>query len=147
MKNNIIVNLLMEISAMIIIIVISIPIWNKLDNNEMHEIANYYDNYYYIDFDIQNNEYGKMITIYNNSNTLEHYNLVMKINENYLELQDSYLFSTIAKKLEEYKKENPEKEIIKMGIGDVTRPIVPNVIEAMHKAVEEMQMQDILQMA
>lgn len=85
MKNNIIVNLLMEISAMIIIIVISIPIWNKLDNNEMHEIANYYDNYYYIDFDIKNNEYGKMITIYNNSNTLEHYNLVMKINENYLD--------------------------------------------------------------
>ena len=67
---------------------------------------------------------------------------MFKINENYLELQDSYLFSTIAKKLEEYKKENPEKEIIKMGIGDVTRPIVPNVIEAMHKAVEEMQMQD-----
>ena len=85
MKNNIIVNLLMEISAMIIIIVISIPIWIKLDNNEMHEIANYYDNYYYIDFDIQNNDYGKMITVYNNSNTLEHYNLVMKINENYLD--------------------------------------------------------------
>ena len=62
-----------------------------------------------------------------------------KINENYLELQDSYLFSTIAKKLEEYKTKNPEKEIIKMGIGDVTRPIVPIIIEAMHKAVDEMQ--------
>lgn len=85
MKNNIIVNLLMEISSMIIIIVISIPIWNKLDNKEMHEIANYYDNYYYIDFDIENNDYGKMITVYNNSNTLEHYNLVMKINESYLD--------------------------------------------------------------
>lgn len=85
MKNNIIANLLMEISAMIIIIVISIPIWNKLDNKEMHEIANYYDNYYYIDFDIENNDYGKMITVYNNSNTLEHYNLVMKINESYLD--------------------------------------------------------------
>lgn len=62
-----------------------------------------------------------------------------KINENYLELQDSYLFSTIAKKLEEYKTKNPDKEIIKMGIGDVTRPIVPSIIEAMHKAVDEMQ--------
>ncbi len=62
-----------------------------------------------------------------------------KINENYLELQDSYLFSTIAKKLEEYKSKNPDKEIIKMGIGDVTRPIVPCIIEAMHKAVDEMQ--------
>lgn len=64
---------------------------------------------------------------------------MLKINENYLELQDSYLFSTIAKKLEAYKKENPDKEVIKMGIGDVTRPIVPVVIEAMHKAVDEMQ--------
>lgn len=64
---------------------------------------------------------------------------MFKINENYLELQDSYLFSTIAKKLEKYKKENPEKEIIKMGIGDVTRPIVPSVIDAMHRAVDEMK--------
>lgn len=64
---------------------------------------------------------------------------MFKINENYLELQDSYLFSTIAKKIEKYKKENPTKEIIKMGIGDVTRPIVPVVIEAMHKAVDEMK--------
>ncbi len=62
-----------------------------------------------------------------------------KINENYLELQDSYLFSTIAKKVEEYKSKNPNKEIIKMGIGDVTRPIVPSIIDAMHKAVDEMQ--------
>lgn len=67
---------------------------------------------------------------------------MFKINENYLELQDSYLFSTIAKKIDEYKKENPDKEIIKMGIGDVTRPIVPSIIEAMHKAVNEMQNAD-----
>ncbi|MDO5555916.1 MAG: LL-diaminopimelate aminotransferase [Clostridia bacterium] len=63
---------------------------------------------------------------------------MLKINENYLRLQDSYLFSTIAKKVDEFKKKNPEKEIIKMGIGDVTRPIAPIVIEAMHKAVDEM---------
>lgn len=67
---------------------------------------------------------------------------MLKINENYLELQDSYLFSTIAKKVNEYKEKNPDKEVIKMGIGDVTRPIVPNVIEAMHKAVDEMQNKD-----
>ena len=61
-----------------------------------------------------------------------------KINENYLELEDSYLFSTIAKKVAEYQKNNPDKKIIKLGIGDVTKPIVPAVIQAMHKAVDEM---------
>ena len=60
-----------------------------------------------------------------------------KINENFLNLQDSYLFSTIAKKVDEYTKKNPEKEIIRLGIGDVTKPIVPACLEAMHKAVDE----------
>lgn len=59
------------------------------------------------------------------------------INENFLKLQDSYLFSTIAKKVAKFTEENPEKKIIKLGIGDVTRPIVPACIEAMHKAVDE----------
>ena len=60
-----------------------------------------------------------------------------KINENFLNMQDSYLFSTIAKKVAEYTKNHPEKEVIKLGIGDVTKPIVPACIEAMHKAVDE----------
>ena len=60
------------------------------------------------------------------------------INENFLELQESYLFSTIAKKVAKFTEENPNKKIIKLGIGDVTRPIVPACLEAMHKAVEEM---------
>ena len=59
------------------------------------------------------------------------------INENFLKLQDSYLFSTIAKKVAKYMEENPDKKIIKLGIGDVTKPIVPACLEAMHKAVEE----------
>lgn len=59
------------------------------------------------------------------------------INENFLELQDSYLFSTIAKKVAKFTQENPDKKIIKLGIGDVTKPIVPACLEAMHKAVEE----------
>ena len=63
---------------------------------------------------------------------------MFKINENFLELQDSYLFSTIAKKVAEHQKNNPDKKIIKLGIGDVTRPIAPAVIEAMSKAVIEM---------
>ena len=63
---------------------------------------------------------------------------MVKINENFLDLQDSYLFSTIAKKVGEFQKNNPEKKIIKLGIGDVTRPIVPAVLEAMHKAVDEL---------
>ena len=65
-----------------------------------------------------------------------------RINENFLELQESYLFSTIAKKVEKYSKENPDKKIIKLGIGDVTKPIVPTVIQAMHKAVDEMGTKD-----
>ena len=64
------------------------------------------------------------------------------INENFLELQDSYLFSTIAKKVAEYTKENPDKKIIKLGIGDVTRPIVPACLDAMHKAIDEMGTQE-----
>ncbi len=63
---------------------------------------------------------------------------MIKINENYLKLQDSYLFSTIAKKVANYINEHPDRKIIKLGIGDVTRPIVPKVIEAMHKATDEM---------
>lgn len=59
------------------------------------------------------------------------------INENFLELQDSYLFSNIAKKVAKYTQENPDKKIIKLGIGDVTKPIVPACLEAMHKAVDE----------
>ncbi len=60
------------------------------------------------------------------------------INEKFLDLQDSYLFSTIDKKVAKYTQENPNKKIIKLGIGDVTRPIVPACLEAMHKAVDEM---------
>ena len=62
---------------------------------------------------------------------------MIKINEDFLNLQESYLFSTIAKKVEEYKKENSNKEVIKLGIGDVTKSIVPECIKAMHKAVDE----------
>lgn len=62
----------------------------------------------------------------------------MKLNENYLKLQDSYLFSTIAKKVAIFQEKNPDKKVIKLGIGDVTLPIAPVVIEAMHKAIEEM---------
>lgn len=64
------------------------------------------------------------------------------INENFLELQDSYLFSTIAQKVNQYIEKNPNKKIIKLGIGDVTRPIVSTCVEAMKKAVEEMGTQE-----
>ena len=61
-----------------------------------------------------------------------------KINENYLKLPGSYLFSMIGKKVNEYSKAHPEQEIIRLGIGDVTQPLAPVVIEALHKAVDEM---------
>ena len=61
-----------------------------------------------------------------------------KINDNYQKLPGSYLFSTIAKKVNAYSEANPDKKIIRLGIGDVTQPIAPAIIEAMHKAVDEM---------
>lgn len=63
---------------------------------------------------------------------------MVKINENYQKLPGSYLFSEIARRTSVYAEEHPEVKLIKMGIGDVTRPLVPAVIEAMHAAVEDM---------
>ena len=63
---------------------------------------------------------------------------MFKINENYQKLPGSYLFSTIAKKVSAYAEANPDKILIRLGIGDVTQPIAPAIIEAMHKAVDEM---------
>lgn len=60
------------------------------------------------------------------------------INENYLKLPGSYLFSDIARKVNEFKAANPEANIIRLGIGDVTKPLPPAVIGALHKAVDEM---------
>jgi len=60
------------------------------------------------------------------------------INQNFLKLQSSYLFSTIAKKVKTFKEEHPEKNVISLGIGDVTQPLPQACIEAMHKAVDEM---------
>jgi len=62
----------------------------------------------------------------------------MKINKNYKNLNESYLFSTIAKKVSDFASNNPETEIIKLGIGDVTLPLCKAVIDAMHSAVDEM---------
>lgn len=61
-----------------------------------------------------------------------------QINENYQKLPGSYLFSTIGKKVAAFQEANPDKDIIRLGIGDVTQPIAPAIIEAMHKAVDEM---------
>ena len=63
---------------------------------------------------------------------------MFKVNDNYLKLPGSYLFSTIAKKVNAFTAANPQAEIIRLGIGDVTQPIAPAIIEAMHKAVDEM---------
>ncbi|MCR4614867.1 MAG: LL-diaminopimelate aminotransferase [Clostridiales bacterium] len=62
----------------------------------------------------------------------------MKINDNFLKIQNSYLFSMIDQKVREFKQNNPDADIIRLGIGDVTRPLVPAVIKAMHSAVDEM---------
>lgn len=62
----------------------------------------------------------------------------MKINENFLRIKDSYLFATVGKKTAAYKKAHPEKDVIRLSIGDVTRPLAPVVIDAMKRAVEDM---------
>ena len=63
---------------------------------------------------------------------------MFKVNDDYLKLPGSYLFSTIAKKVNAYAAANPDKKIIRLGIGDVTLPLVPAIIESLHGAVDEM---------
>ena len=62
----------------------------------------------------------------------------MKINQGFLNLKDRYLFSLVAQKVGEYRAQNPGKQVIRLGIGDVTLPLAPVVVEAMQKAVAEM---------
>ena len=62
---------------------------------------------------------------------------MITLNNNFLRLQKNYLFVDIAKRVEQYKKENPQASIIRLGIGDVTRPLAPAVIQALHAAVDE----------
>ena len=59
------------------------------------------------------------------------------VNEHYLKLSDNYLFADIAKKVNAFKVSHPKVRVISLGIGDVTQPLCPAVIEAMHKAVDE----------
>ena len=63
---------------------------------------------------------------------------MIRINENYLKLQASYLFSDIAKRVNNYQQAHPDRQIIKLGIGDVTRALPPACIAAFHQAVDEM---------
>ncbi|MDA8234339.1 MAG: LL-diaminopimelate aminotransferase [Clostridia bacterium] len=64
------------------------------------------------------------------------------VNENYLKLPGSYLFSEIARRVNQFKGDNPDADIIRLGIGDVTRPLPPAVLEAMKKAIDEMGSQE-----
>lgn len=61
-----------------------------------------------------------------------------KFNENFLELKESYLFSEIAKRVSTFKEKHPERSVIRLGIGDVTLPLGKAVVEAMHRAADEM---------
>ena len=61
-----------------------------------------------------------------------------KLNDNYLKLPGSYLFSTVARKVREYQEAHPDKKVIKLSIGDVTQPLAPAIIESLHAAVDEM---------
>jgi LL-diaminopimelate aminotransferase len=63
---------------------------------------------------------------------------MMKINEHYTEIGNNYLFANVANKVADYKKQHPREKVISLGIGDITQPIAPAVIEAIHKATDEM---------
>lgn len=65
-----------------------------------------------------------------------------KVNENYLKIQGNYLFSTIARKVNEFSAQNPDKEVIRLGIGDVTQPLAPVLVQALQDAVTEMASAD-----
>ncbi len=64
---------------------------------------------------------------------------MFKINENYRKLPGSYLFSTVGRKQREFEAAHPDKKVIRLSIGDVTQPLVPAILSAMHKAVDEME--------
>ena len=63
---------------------------------------------------------------------------MFKVNENYLKLPGSYLFSTVGRKQREYEAAHLDKKVIRLSIGDVTQPLAPVIIDALHKAVDEM---------
>ena len=65
----------------------------------------------------------------------------MKFNNNFKNIKESYLFAEVANRTENYRKANPDKKILKLGIGDVTLPLAPAVIEALHGAVDDMSRQ------
>ena len=60
------------------------------------------------------------------------------INSNYLNIKESYLFSEVAKRAAKFKEDHPDADVIRLGIGDVTRPLVPAVIESLHSGVDDM---------
>jgi LL-diaminopimelate aminotransferase len=67
---------------------------------------------------------------------------MLNVNENYLKLKGSYLFSEIAKRVARYKESHPEANLVRLGIGDVTRPLTASIIESLHASVEEMARED-----
>ena len=67
---------------------------------------------------------------------------MFQVNSNFKRLQGSYLFSEIGRRVSEYTTEHPEKDVIRLGIGDVTKPLVPAVIEAISHATEDMSREE-----
>lgn len=70
---------------------------------------------------------------------------MVRLNEHFFELENNYLFSTIQEKTIEYKKKHPKKKVISLGIGDVTLPLTNTVIDALHKAVDDMSKKETFQ--
>ncbi len=66
----------------------------------------------------------------------------MNFNTNFNDIENNYLFAEVALRVKAYSEKNPDKKVLKLGIGDVTLPLVPAVIDALHKAVDEMSKQE-----
>ena len=65
---------------------------------------------------------------------------MININEHFLKLQAGYLFPEIGRRVRAFKQANPDAQVISMGIGDVTQPLAPAVVEAMHRAIDELSL-------
>lgn len=103
MNRAIIANLAVEIVSMVLIILVTIPIWNGFQINEMRELAEFYDDLYYISYKVVDNENGKTIMLDNATYTSESYNLVMIIDSKE-EVDDLTIeVNDVNKKISEYK--------------------------------------------
>lgn len=121
MNRAIIANLAIEIVSMVLIILVTIPIWHGFQINEMRELAEFYDDLYYISYNIEDNDTNKIITLDNMTYTKENYNLVMVLDENNLEEDLIIDVNGISKSINDFEMVNKDnKDYIILDKSDLT---------------------------